>query len=269
MIALMKKRNYGWLMAIALVLGLAQPAAAQLTVAVKEARQEYATVDNQYQIDLNAFEVARQQYEQIPTNANMNVLLTKYKAMLAARTRVWWSFLQALKTDAGEVPTIQPEKLTAIYGKIEAKQAVMQTHIETVNQAPNREAIGEILINFKTEHESWSQTYYPVMVALKVGKLRYAIQELRLHRETLLAAIPQQVLLAQVKEQRLRGLEEVAALLNAAEATVNETETQVDSAPESQAYYLYDNAKEDLTPAYDQIQQASRLLSEISAGIEL
>jgi hypothetical protein len=242
---------------------------AQISVEVKQAKEEFVKSGVDYQEALDTFNVDKQQYDQIPTNANMETLIAAFKKMVTARTRVWWTFFQGLKVDTSLSTTITAEKKQTITTAIDEQQNSLQDHITKLGTLTDREAILKEVADFKGKSDLFNQIYYPMLVQLKIAKMKRANQEMQNFQQQLATLIPEQIIISQDREQRLRGLADASAQLTQIQTEIETTEKETDSAKQNQAYYLYDNAIKEMNVTYPKIIKTYNLLKELANGIEL
>ena len=247
----------------------AKPLLAQLNVEVKLAKEEYLQSDSDYQTALAAFNVDKQQYDKIPTNANFEVVLKSFRALIAARTRVWWAFFQAMKIDLAQLPTLTPDKAASMAAVLNQSQEKLQAENNALEALDSREELAAATAELKELSLTYPNLYYPILVQVKIAKMKLAHQKLTEFMETLAELIPQQILLTQDKEQRLRGLSDTTLWLAQVGEDLTKIEAAADAAQANQAYYLYDTSVKDMDQTYQQLLRAHTLLVELAAGLEL
>lgn len=235
---------------------------------LKAARDEYQARVDEYRKTYEKFNLDKTQYAQNPSNINQELLLLSSKQLLAATAQVWYRYFNALGVDA-QLTTGKPAEWDEMRLSLDEKQKLLVENLSTYSGLTDKPAVAEAISAARAQTTDFKLIGARAQTLIKFFRFHYAIRQLTDFKNLLAKEIPIQVLVSTDREAQLRGLSETERLFMEIEAEYVTAWNTYLASPPTSGEYMLEQALDDLTPLYDKLVRANRILKEAAKGVEL
>lgn len=235
-----------------------------------QAQKDYSFQLEKYRDAYRDFDLKRGQYHNLQTFASQDSMVKAAATMLSHRDEVWYAYLQDLRVQLSETDGLQPALKDVLVQKIVDWEAVVTANKDQATQATTIEAVTQVAQSLDTQGVVMQSFGYEVAANVVWGHIQSSITHANDLSLQLKAAVSKQIYDETVKTTRLNGFTEVDKSLALAQSTLDSV--RAERMQFGSAYDVsteYKKVVDELTPAYEQVQRASTLLHELSAGVEL
>jgi hypothetical protein len=263
----MKKQILGFMGV--LVLGVAVSGRlAQAGELLAQARADFDYQMDAYRDTHADFVLKRAQFEAADSFANQEALVTSSKTMLLARKEVWWTYWQAVRIEMLEEDGLEAEIKTRLVGDVERVQGYLKLYGDELFQKDSREDLLSLAVELNDKDQEYSDMSYQISAELLYGRFTYAIEQLKAFSTLLRSSIEVQIRDQQVRQVKVRGLDEVDAVLN----RLSEQAEELNSLTHKESYLdrigLFKELIDKATPMFTDLNRSVKLLREMSKGME-
>lgn len=235
-------------------------------------RYQQAVADYNFQLDqyrssYNDFRLKREQFNNIDSFANQEALVAASKSMLTLRAKVWQTYWQALWTDVTDTEGMDGTIRSKLTEEIEGYRRELATHEATLSASVARDELLEAGEWLNDQDKNYQNTLYKTALEIRIARFHWALLQLEAFVPILRNNVEIQIRDTSVKNQKLRGLDEVEQLLTSSREQYSKI---------IEAYYKreeirdYKNSSEEivknLSGAFEPLRRAQQLVSEIAKG---
>jgi len=235
----------------------------------QKAQEDYFFQLEKYRDEYKEYLIKKGEFENLDTFATQEALVAAAKTMLHRRAEVWWTFLQALRTEMVESEGFLGDDKEKITLELEEIQTSIRDHQELLEPITTRQELLAEATVFNKRNQELIGISHKTLSSLLLQKINLTILNMEEFNTTLKEAVTIQVRDPNDKEIRLRGVEEVTNLLNSCKTEIQEQYVELGwSSGEKRTSFAYDNVKRDLAPTYRKIERVNSLLNELSKGLD-
>jgi hypothetical protein len=235
-----------------------------------QAVQDYLYQLEQYRASYNDFQLKREQFNKIDSFANQEVLVSATKVMLTLRAKVWHTYWQALKSDVSTVEGIDGTIRQHLITNLESVQQFAQSHEATVSALTDRDDLLEEGVRLNEYKQDYNNLVYRTLLELRIARFHWALLQLEDFAPILRNNIGIQIRDAGLREQKLRGMNEVEQLLDVSREQYGQVIAEYYKVKQIRNYEnKYEEVMEQLEPVYDPMKRAQQLMSELAEGTVL